>query len=67
MEKRQYINLTKVHEITKISYNKLHRAFRYSDFDVFTPKEKKAIYKACDDLFFEHRLEIQALDKVLND
>lgn len=64
--KREYINLTKVHEITEISYDRLHRAFRYDAFEVFTDSEMEGIKNACSLLLSQHVKEVDTLIEKLN-
>lgn len=61
--KREYINITKIAAQTNISYDRLHRAFRYGVFTVFNDDEKADIKEALNDQVIDHQKEIKRFIK----
>lgn len=60
---RSQIDIPEIAEVTKISYDRLYRAFRYGIFTVFNDDEKADIKQALYSQVETHRKEIKRVIK----
>jgi hypothetical protein len=52
--KKQYLNISRMSELTGISYDRINRAVRWGIVGVFSNEEKKKLVKASMSLLQEH-------------